>query len=102
MSETAMRDAHERPVFVTDDGSYSGTFPTENVVRRAQTDTVRYDVYGFVGSHGDYVELRWSFETESDALEHASEIYGEWIDVSTHAGEVFEVEVHERDLDPTV
>jgi len=100
MTETAIRSSNGTPLFVQSDGSYSETFPRENIVERADTDTIRYDVYGFVGSRGDYVELKWTFDTEKDALSHASEIYGQYLDVGTHEGEVYEVEVHERDLVP--
>jgi len=98
MTETAMRDSNGDPVFVSNDGSYSNHFPAENIVRRSKSDTTKFDVYGFVGSHNDYTELRWSFDSEQEALSHASEIYGKKINTISHFGEVFEVEVHERDL----
>lgn len=98
MNETAMRDADGTPVFVAPDGAYCETFPYGDIVRRAKDDNTVFDVYGFVGSNDDYVELRWTFEKESVAIMHATEIYGSDVETVTHEGEIFEVEVHERDL----
>lgn len=100
MTETAMRDADGNTVFVRDDGSYTAEFPAEHIVRRADSDETKFKVYGFVGSHGDYEEVEWDYDTEEDALYHATHIYGR-SDVTAFSrdGEVFEVEVHEVDAD---
>lgn len=100
MSETAMRDADDTPVFVRDDGSYAESFPAENIVRRADSEETKFKVYGFVGDHGDFEEVEWDYDTEEDALFHATHIYGR-TDVTAFSrdGEVFEVEVHEVDVD---
>jgi len=99
-TKTAMRDSNGTPVFVTDNGHYSETFPAENIVRRAKSDSTQYEVFGFVGTDSEYVELHYSFDHERDARQCATAIYGETVDVFTKQGEVFEVEVHETDTDP--
>jgi len=100
MTNTAMRTADGTPVFVRDDGSYAAEFPEENVVRQnsSKSNETKFIVYGFVGSNKDYEERNWEFETEEEAIEKATEIHGEdSIDKFNKSGEVFEVEVHERD-----
>lgn len=100
MVETAMRDADGRAVFVNEDGSYAGTFPREHIVRRADGSDSKFKVYGFVGEHGDFEEQEWDFESEDEAIEYATEIYGEEsVDKFSRDGEVFEVEVHEVNPD---
>lgn len=100
MTETAMRDADDNPVFVRDSGEYAEEFPPENIVRRADGSDTRFVVYGFVGDHGDFEEVSWVFKEEEDALFHATHIYGR-DDVTAFArqGEVFEIEVHEVDAE---
>lgn len=98
MSETAMRDADGRAVFVDADGSYTTTFPESQIVRRADGDNVAYIVYAFVGENHDYEEQEFEYDTEAEAIEAASEKYGEdGGSAFEKDGEVFEVEVHEVD-----
>jgi len=98
MSETAMRDADGNAVFVANDGSYTSEFPETHIVRRADGDEVEYIVYGFVGDNHDYEEQEFVFETEDEAVDAATEMYGEdGGEAFEKNGEVFEVEVHEVD-----
>lgn len=100
MPETAMKDSNGTAVFVRDDGSYSKEFPPENIVRHEDDETeTKYRVYGFVGEHDDFEEVFWDFKEEEDALFHATKTYGR-TDVTAFSrdGEVFEVEVHEMNV----
>ena len=99
MTDTAMRTANGALVFVKDDGSYTSKFPEEHIVRNgSENKETNFVVYGFVGSNKDYEEQSWVFENEEEAVEKATEIYGsDSVEKFTKSGEVFEVEVHERD-----
>lgn len=96
MPETAMRDANDRLVFVSDNGSYTEQFPTGDIVRETGASETEFIVYGFVGTQGNFEEQRWFVETEREAIQKATDIYGR-DDVRTFSrrGEVFDVEVHE-------
>ena len=95
-NKTAMRDAFENPVFVGKSGEYSEVYPQENIVDRTEGLTAsKFIVYGFVGSNEDYEESEFSFETQKEAIDFATDIYGQNnVDGFERDGEVFEVEVH--------
>jgi len=99
MTNTAMRTADGTLVFVQGDGSYTTKFPEEHIVRNgSENKETSFIVYGFVGSNKDYEEQSWVFDNEEEAVEKATEIYGsDSVEKFTKSGEVFEVEVHERD-----
>jgi len=95
-----MKDSTGSSVFVKYDGSYSKSFPPENIVRNADGEDTKFKVYGFVGNHDDFEEVEWEYDTEKHAISHATHIYGRTdIPEFTRDGEVFEVEVHEVDAE---
>lgn len=99
MTEKAMRTANGTPVMVDENGEYITHFPREDIVRRADTEDTEFVVYGFVGDHQDYEEQEFVFDEdeEDEALDFAWGIYASERDEFERDGEVFEVEVHERD-----
>jgi len=96
-NKTAMRDSFGNTVFVNQYGEYEETFPEENIVNR-DIEKDGFTIYYFVSceneKHG-YAELAYSTEKKVRALDFATEIYGEEIELTENiSGEVFEVEVH--------
>lgn len=97
MTKTAMRTSNGVTVMVNEYGEYVCEFPRGDIVRRADTDDTEFVVYGFVGDNTDYEEKKFVRDNEEDALDFAWEIYGSEREEFEKDGEVFEVEVHERD-----
>lgn len=90
----AMRDKDGNPVFVKSNGEYSYEFPPENIVNR-DIEREGFTVYFFVSREDSYVELSHYTKNRQEALDFATDIYGEEIEIIDDiCGEVFEVEVH--------
>jgi hypothetical protein len=98
MEKKAMRNSKNKPVFISRGGIYVEDFPATDIIRKNNSDTSKFIVYGFVGEHNDFEERQWSFDTEKSALNFATIIYGrDDVRDFNKDGEVYEVEIHEVD-----
>jgi len=94
-NETAMRDSNGIPVFVNEYGEYCESFPENQIVNRNVDNGYNYTVYFFVHNGVEYKELSFNTDSKQDALEFATDIYGDIVELNNFVnGEVFEVEVH--------